>query len=89
MKKLKLEDMTPDQLRKMADDIECKQLIDSCPKPLDTINVKSLIDLAVMIVEDIITEKRIGDCDYEDSFETLLKSVYGPDIMGWVYKTII
>jgi hypothetical protein len=89
MKKLKLEDMTPNQLRMMADDIERKELIDSCPKPLDTIDVKSLINLAVMIVEDIITEKCIVASDYEECFDTLLKSVYGPNIISWVNKQTI
>lgn len=75
----KLEDMTADELREYADELDKKNR----PRPLSNIDTEAIIKFAESLINDYV-EFGYSKDDEHYAYETLLMAVYGPDIFNWV-----
>lgn len=83
MKKKKIEDYTPAELRQLADDLEYQEMLNSIPKPLDNINLDDIISSTEQVLEYIATNNHHED-NIHDCYEQILTIIYGKDIFKWI-----
>lgn len=79
-----LEEMTPDELREYADLLDVRNKIKTIPKPLEKIDLNSLINYCEASFEDSI-ESGMDDEDFMHNVaESALEAIYGKEIFDWI-----
>lgn len=80
----RLEDMTPDQLRQYANELELKNKMKTIPQELDEIGFEPIVD---MCKDHLIRIAEHGedDTDFQQwLYEATMEAIYGPKIFNWI-----
>jgi len=81
---MNLENMTPQQLRKMADELETKLKQTPITKPESEINVQKFIELAEEVRDKVARGDYHDDDDYKQwAFELIMQEVFSKDYFKW------
>jgi len=83
---MKLEDMTPSQLRAYADEKERQEKIKSVPAPKDIIDYEDVVKLTKDYLESFVDGENYIDPDDFPTylFEEVMRSIYGEDVFNWI-----
>jgi len=81
---MNVEKMTPQQLRKMADELEVKLKQTPITKPESEINVQKFIEFAREVRDKVARGDYYDDSDYKQwAFELIMQEIFGKDYFKW------